>query len=69
MTSVGLSATVAEPAELCRYLVPQPPKAARQADLDRGEGGAAPIVTMLDTDADMCRGPGHSARHAFQRDL
>jgi ATP-dependent Lhr-like helicase len=25
-TSVGLSATVAEPDELCRYLVPQPPE-------------------------------------------
>jgi len=60
MTAVGLSATVADPAELCRYLVPQP----GEADLVVAEGGARPHVTMLDADADL-PWAGHSARHAL----
>ena len=64
LTTVGLSATVADPAELCRYLVPQPPAGAVQADLVVAEGGAAPVVTMLDT-AEHLPWAGHSARHAL----
>ena len=65
MTSIGLSATVAEPAELCRYLVAQPAEAVAEADLIVAQGGAAPVVTMLDADAEL-PWAGHSARHAFQ---
>jgi ATP-dependent helicase Lhr and Lhr-like helicase len=32
-TAIGLSATVAEPGDLCRYLVPQPPGGVASADL------------------------------------
>jgi ATP-dependent helicase Lhr and Lhr-like helicase len=63
-TAIGLSATVAEPADLCRYLVPQPPGGVASADLIIAEGGAAPAVTMLDT-AERLPWAGHSARHAL----
>ncbi len=63
-TTIGLSATVAEPGDLCRYLVPQPPGGAAAADLIIAEGGAAPQVTMLDT-AERLPWAGHSARHAL----
>src|SRR5215475_9874974 len=65
LATVGLSATVAEPAELCRYLVPQPAGGVAEADLIMAQGGAAPVVTMLDGDAEL-PWAGHSARHAFQ---
>jgi ATP-dependent Lhr-like helicase len=64
LTSVGLSATVAEPDELRRFLVPQPQYGAALADLVVAEGGAAPDVTMLDT-AERLPWAGHSARHAL----
>src|SRR6516225_9398927 len=48
MMGIGLSATVAEPAELCRYLVAQPAGGVAEADLIMAQGGAAPVVTMLD---------------------
>jgi ATP-dependent helicase Lhr and Lhr-like helicase len=63
-TAIGLSATVAEPADLCRYLVPQPPGGVASADLIIAQGGAAPAVTMLDT-AERLPWAGHSARHAL----
>ena len=63
-TAIGLSATVAEPADLCRYLVPQPPGGVASADLMIAEGGAAPVVTMLDT-AERLPWASHSARHAL----
>src|SRR5262249_42761139 len=62
--TVGLSATVAEPDELCRYLVPQPEVGSARADLVVAEGGAAPIVHMLDSAAHV-PWAGHSARHAL----
>jgi ATP-dependent Lhr-like helicase len=65
LTSIGLSATVAEPAELARFMVPQRdglPSA--RADLIIAEGGAAPHVTMLDT-RERLPWAGHSARHAL----
>jgi ATP-dependent Lhr-like helicase len=43
ITTIGLSATVAEPAELTRYLAPQPPGGTAHADLVTAEPGAAPI--------------------------
>jgi ATP-dependent Lhr-like helicase len=63
LTSIGLSATVAEPDELCRFMVPQRDTTAR-ADLILGESGAAPDVAMLDT-RERLPWAGHSARHAL----
>jgi ATP-dependent helicase Lhr and Lhr-like helicase len=66
VTTVGLSATVADPGDLCRFLVPQPPAAGRagaRADLVIAEGGAAPRITMLEAGDDL-PWAGHSARHA-----
>jgi ATP-dependent Lhr-like helicase len=64
LTSVGLSATVAEPDDLRRFLVPQPQGAPALADLVIAEGGAKPDVSMLDT-AERLPWAGHSARHAL----
>jgi ATP-dependent Lhr-like helicase len=69
MTTVGLSATVAEPDELCRFLVPQPSTGQARtsqnlADLVIAQAGAQPDVTMLDT-SERLPWAGHSARHAL----
>jgi ATP-dependent Lhr-like helicase len=64
LTTIGLSATVAEPDDLARYLVPQRGGAPAQADILFAEAGAEPIVTMLDT-AERLPWAGHSARHAL----
>jgi ATP-dependent Lhr-like helicase len=64
LTTVGLSATVAEPDELCRYLVSQPLEGAALADLVIAQAGAQPKVTMLDTEQHL-PWAGHSARHAL----
>jgi len=64
LTSVGLSATVAAPDDLRRFLVPQPQGAPALADLVIAEGGAPPDVSMLDT-AERLPWAGHSARHAL----
>jgi ATP-dependent helicase Lhr and Lhr-like helicase len=63
LTSIGLSATVAEPDDLCRFMVPQRDGLAR-ADLIVAEGGAPPQVTMLDSD-ERLPWAGHSARYAL----
>ena len=63
-TTVGLSATVADPDELCRFLVPQPLQGSAGADLVMAQAGAQPIVTMLDTEEHL-PWAGHSARHAL----
>ncbi len=63
LTTIGLSATVAEPDDLRRYLVPQT-GGDRRADLVLAEPGAAPDITMLDT-AERLPWAGHSARHAL----
>src|SRR5215468_5645716 len=65
LTTIGLSATVAAPDELARYLVPQGPGVQAQADVLMAEGGAAPVVTMLDT-AERLPWAGHTARHALE---
>jgi ATP-dependent helicase Lhr and Lhr-like helicase len=64
LTVVGLSATVAEPDDLCRFLVPQPLLGQVRADLVVAQAGAQPQVTMLDTAARL-PWAGHSARHAL----
>jgi ATP-dependent Lhr-like helicase len=64
ITTVGLSATVAEPDELCRFLVPQPLEGQAHADLVMAQAGAQPNVTMLDTQKHL-PWAGHSARHAL----
>ncbi|EKS33345.1 ligase-associated DNA damage response DEXH box helicase [Afipia clevelandensis] len=63
-TTVGLSATVAEPDDLRRYLMPQADGIARMADLVIADAGAAPIVEMLDT-KERLPWAGHMARHAL----
>jgi ATP-dependent helicase Lhr and Lhr-like helicase len=68
LTSVGLSATVAMPDDLRRFLVPQPARGQNPhetlADLVMADGGAAPEVSMLDT-AERLPWAGHSAQHAL----
>jgi ATP-dependent helicase Lhr and Lhr-like helicase len=64
VTAIGLSATVADPDGLCRFLVPQPPQGQARADLVLAQAGAQPIVTMLDTEEHL-PWAGHSARHAL----
>jgi ATP-dependent Lhr-like helicase len=64
ITSVGLSATVAEPDDLRRFLVPQPLDGVAKADLVLGATGATPDVSMLDT-VQYLPWAGHSARHAL----
>jgi Lhr-like helicase len=55
---------VAEPDELCRYLVPQPLAGEARADIIVAHAGAQPQVTMLDTE-EYLPWAGHSARHAL----
>jgi ATP-dependent Lhr-like helicase len=62
--ATGLSATVAEPDDLCRFLVPQRAGETCLADLVVADPGAAPIVEMLDTQ-ERLPWAGHSARHAL----
>ena len=49
MRAIGLSATVAEPESLARFLVPQRDGDSEAADIVVAGGAAAPIVEMLDT--------------------
>ncbi|WP_022722051.1 ligase-associated DNA damage response DEXH box helicase [Rhodopseudomonas sp. B29] len=62
--AIGLSATVADPDELARFLVPQPDGHALSADIVIAGGAAPPIVEMLDT-KERLPWAGHSARHAL----
>jgi ATP-dependent Lhr-like helicase len=71
LRATGLSATVADPDELARFLVPQHalPSPTRGEGVERADiviaGGAAqPIVEMLDT-KERLPWAGHSARHAL----
>src|SRR5262249_35436181 len=64
LTTVGLSATVAQPDALQQFLVPQHSAERALADLVVADDGAEPIVTMLDT-AEHLPWAGHSARHAL----
>jgi ATP-dependent Lhr-like helicase len=62
--AIGLSATVAEPQSLARFLVPQRGGLSEAADIVVAGGAAAPIVEMLDT-RERLPWAGHSARHAL----
>ncbi len=62
--SIGLSATVAEPESLARFLVPQRGGDSEAADIVLAGGAAAPIVEMLDT-RERLPWAGHTARHAL----
>jgi ATP-dependent helicase Lhr and Lhr-like helicase len=64
LASVGLSATVAEPEELARFMVPQRGDAGTRADIIFAAAGAPPNVSMLDT-RERLPWAGHSARHAL----
>ncbi|MBH5398812.1 ligase-associated DNA damage response DEXH box helicase [Bradyrhizobium sp. CNPSo 4010] len=64
MRAIGLSATVAEPEQLARFLVPQPDGRERAADIVLAGGAAPPVVEMLDT-RERLPWAGHSARHAL----
>jgi ATP-dependent Lhr-like helicase len=64
MRMIGLSATVAEPESLARFLVPQSDGAGEAADIVLAGGAAPPIVEMLDT-RERLPWAGHSARHAL----
>ncbi|WP_414645808.1 ligase-associated DNA damage response DEXH box helicase [Bradyrhizobium sp. 27S5] len=62
--AIGLSATVAEPEQLARFLVPQPRGESVSADVVIAGGAAPPVVEMLDT-RERLPWSGHSARHAL----
>ncbi|UPK27506.1 ligase-associated DNA damage response DEXH box helicase [Bradyrhizobium sp. 195] len=64
MRAIGLSATVAEPDQLARFLVPQPGGKQAAADIVIASGAAPPEVEMLDT-RERLPWAGHSARHAL----
>lgn len=64
MRAIGLSATVAEPESLARFLVPQREGREDAADIVVAGGAAAPIVEMLDTQ-ERLPWAGHTARHAL----
>jgi ATP-dependent Lhr-like helicase len=63
LRAIGLSATVAEPESLARFLVPQH-QGNNTADIVVAGGAAAPVVEMLDT-RERLPWAGHSARHAL----
>ncbi len=64
LRAIGLSATVAEPDQLARFLVPQPGGKEAAADIVVAGGAAPPLVEMLDT-RERLPWAGHSARHAL----
>src|SRR5260370_16238632 len=64
MRSIGLSATVAEPESLARFLVPQRGGVTEAADIVVAGGAAAPVVERLDT-KERLPWAGHTARHAL----
>ena len=64
MRVTGLSATVAEPESLARFLVPQLAGESISADIVVAGGATQPIVEMLDS-KERLPWAGHSARHAL----
>jgi len=62
LVTVGLSATVRDPADLARFLTPQNRHAA-PAVIVVAEAGARPDISILET-AERLPWAGHSARHA-----
>ncbi len=61
---VGLSATVADPKPLQRYLMPQPPSGEALSELVRAKGGAVPKISILASE-EYVPWAGHLARHAM----
>jgi len=61
---IGLSATVADPAPLQRYLVPQPRTGGALSSLVRGAPGAMPEIAISASDAHV-PWSGHLANHAM----
>jgi ATP-dependent Lhr-like helicase len=61
---VGLSATVRDPNELRRWIVPQRSGLTAMADLVIADGGAPPQLNILET-AERLPWAGHTARHAM----
>lgn len=64
LQTIGLSATVAEPDALRRWLVPQEADHDRLSELITVDGGATPEITILKSD-DRIPWSGHSARYAL----
>ncbi|OCW56386.1 ligase-associated DNA damage response DEXH box helicase [Hoeflea olei] len=64
MKTIGLSATVADPEELQRWLTPQPPEGEALAGRITVAGGASPVITILETE-ERIPWSGHSARYAI----
>ncbi|MEQ8738537.1 MAG: ligase-associated DNA damage response DEXH box helicase [Hoeflea sp.] len=64
LRTIGLSATVAEPEDLQRWLVPQSEDGDNIAGLIKVEGGASPIITILES-PERIPWSGHSARYAI----
>ncbi|MCC0015737.1 MAG: ligase-associated DNA damage response DEXH box helicase [Rhodobiaceae bacterium] len=65
LRTVGLSATVADPDALRRYLVPQPAVGEALADLVTADPGAQPDVAILATD-ERVPWSGHTSRYAIR---
>jgi len=61
---VGLSATVADPVPLQRYLMPQMPGTETLAGLVKGASGAVPQISILASE-EYIPWAGHTARHAM----
>ncbi len=61
---VGLSATVADPAPLQRYLMPQPREGEARSALVLGQAGAKPEIAISASDS-YVPWAGHLARHAM----
>ena len=62
---VGLSATVADPVQLARYLEPCNVAQGVDVRIIRGAPGAKPNISILETDEDV-PWSGHMARHAMK---
>ncbi|WP_245307958.1 ligase-associated DNA damage response DEXH box helicase [Hoeflea sp. IMCC20628] len=64
LRTIGLSATVADPEELQRWLVPQSNVMDELAGRITVTGGASPVITILES-AERIPWSGHSARYAI----
>ncbi|MEL6435909.1 MAG: DEAD/DEAH box helicase, partial [Pseudomonadota bacterium] len=64
LQTIGLSATVAQPDDLRRWLVAQEPHEARHSELIEVDGGAKPNISILKCD-DRIPWSGHFARYAM----
>ncbi|MBX9469423.1 MAG: ligase-associated DNA damage response DEXH box helicase [Rhizobium sp.] len=64
LKTIGLSATVAQPMDLRRWLVAQPEAGEAAAGLITVEGGARPNITILQTD-ERIPWSGHKAHYAI----